>query len=46
MEYPEPLGGGYKNIRYVYVFSNGKLDRDPRLGVPQNPTALILRIKI
>ena len=33
MEYPKPLGGGYENIRYVYMFSNGKLDRDPRLGV-------------
>ena len=34
MEYPVPLGGGYENIRYVYVFSNGKLDKDLRLGVP------------
>ena len=33
MEYPVPLGGGYENIRYVYVFSNGKLDRDPRSGL-------------
>ena len=36
MEYPKPLGGGYENIRYVYMFSNGKLDRDPRLGVTIN----------
>ena len=35
MEYPEPLGGGYEHIRYAYVFSNGKLDRDPRLGVSE-----------
>ena len=33
MEYPEPLGGGYANIRYGYVFSNGKIDRESRLGV-------------
>ena len=33
MEYPKPLGGGYENIRYAYVFSNGKIDRPPLGGM-------------
>ena len=37
MEYLELLGRDYENIRYVYVFFNGKLDKDPRLGVGTGP---------
>ena len=37
MELSRPLCGGYENIGYVYVYPNGKLNRDPRQGVATVP---------